>query len=156
MRSVPGTLDRRRTPWGRLGGPRSRLPVPVRGSTRCGTSSRRPSQDSLYALYVWHSASARGAVSRSTRTGRTSPLSAVVACDGEGGEAEGTECQTRVVRDIVGHSDIEVTMTINAHTSLLDRRQRFANSGMHSSDARSLRRPRLAARASFRLGGLVG
>lgn len=91
-------------------------------------------RDRLYALYVWHSASARGAVSRLTRTGRTSPLSAVVACDGEGGEAEGAECQTLVVRDIVGHSDIEVTMTINAHTSLADKRRRSANSGMHSAE----------------------
>lgn len=113
-------------------------------------------QDRLYALYVWHSASARGAVSRSTRTGRTSPLSAVVACDGEGGEVDGAECQTRVVRDIVGHSDIEETMTINAHTSLVAKRQRFANSGMNSAGVRSLRRPRLAAWASFRLGGLLG
>jgi hypothetical protein len=113
-------------------------------------------QEMLYALYVLHSASARGAVSRSTHTGRTSPSSAVVACDGECGEAEGAECQTRVVRDIVGHSDVEVTMTINAHTSLPDKRQRFANSGMHSAEVRSLRRPRLAAWASFRLGGLLG
>ncbi|MEU4514247.1 hypothetical protein AB0G05_32500 [Nonomuraea wenchangensis] len=42
-----------------------------------------------------------------------------------------------IVREIVGHSDIEVTMTIYAHASLDEQRKALGTSEMHSPDASS-------------------
>ena len=38
-------------------------------------------------------------------------------------------CVRHMVREIVGHSDLEVTMTIYAHTALDEKRQALANLG---------------------------
>ncbi|WP_240807803.1 hypothetical protein [Actinomadura geliboluensis] len=46
-----------------------------------------------------------------------------------------------IVREIVGHSDIEVTMTISAHAAVDEKRAVLRKLGMHSADAVAVKRP---------------
>ncbi|WP_433228964.1 hypothetical protein [Actinomadura formosensis] len=46
-----------------------------------------------------------------------------------------------IVRDIVGHSDIEVTMTIHAHAAVEEKRAALRKLGMRSAEAVAGKRP---------------